>query len=254
MLNKDKALNRLYSAIELYRELGFEYLPLKKEDVESFLKKSASHEVDPAPQLKEETTGPPGNKSDGLKGLRGNIGDCKRCKLSENRNNVVFGEGSPGADIMFIGEGPGREEDLQARPFVGKAGKLLTNLIVKLGLKRENVYIANIIKCRPPYNRNPEEDEVAACRSFVEEQIGIIKPKVIVCLGRIATQALLKVKTPISRMRGNFFQYSGIPVMPTFHPAYLLRNPKDKWLTWEDMQMVLKKLDSGGYTTGISFV
>ena len=224
---KNKVLSRLYSAVELYRELGFEYLPLKKEDVEGFLKKNAAHKTYPAPQLKA---------------LRDKIGECKRCKLSENRNNVVFGEGSPSADIMFIGEGPGREEDLQARPFVGAAGKLLTNLIVKLGLKREDVYIANIIKCRPPNNRNPEDDEVASCRPFVEEQIGIIKPKVIVCLGRIAAQALLKVKTPISRMRGNFFKYSDIPVMPTFHPAYLLRNPKDKRLTWDDMHQVLKKL------------
>lgn len=242
MHNKDKILNRLYSAVELYRELGFEYLPLKKEDVEGFLKKNAAREVYPTPQQKEVTVGRSGNKTDGLKALRDKIGECKRCKLSENRNNVVFGEGSPDADIIFIGEGPGRDEDLQARPFVGAAGKLLTNLIVKLGLKREDVYIANIIKCRPPNNRNPEDDEVASCRPFVEKQIDVIKPKVIVCLGRIAAQALLKVKTPISRMRGNFFQYSDISVMPTFHPAYLLRNPKDKWLTWDDMQKVLKKL------------
>ena len=235
MQNKDKVLNRLYRAVELYRELGFEYLPLKKEDVEGFLTKNAAREACPAPQLKEETAVRPGNKTDGMKALRDKIGDCKRCKLSEKRNNIVFGEGSPDADIMFIGEGPGKDEDLQARPFVGDAGKLLTNLIVKLGLKREDVYIANIVKCRPPYNRNPEEDEVASCRPFVEEQIGMIKPKVIVCLGRVAAQALLKVNTPISRMRGNFFQYSDIPVMPTFHPAYLLRTPKDKWLTWDDM-------------------
>ena len=228
MHNKDEVLNGLYKAVELYRELGFEYLPLKKKDIEGFLKRGyTAHGAYPASQLKA---------------LRDKIGECKRCKLSENRNNVVFGEGSPDADIMFIGEGPGREEDLQARPFVGDAGKLLTKLIVKLGLKREDVYIANIVKCRPPYNRNPEEDETVSCRSFVEEQIGIIKPKVIVCLGRVSTQALLKVKTPISRMRGNFFQYNGISVMPTFHPAYLLRNPKDKRLTWDDMQKVLKKL------------
>ena len=156
--------------------------------------------------------------------------------------NVVFGEGNPDAGIMFIGEGPGREEDIQARPFVGDAGKLLTNLIVKLGLKREDVYIANIVKCRPPYNRNPEEDEILTCIPFVKKQIDLIKPEIIVCLGRIAAHALLEVKIPISKMRGNFLSYNGIPVMPTFHPAYLLRNPKDKWLTWDDMQMVLKCL------------
>jgi len=217
----------LYSAGELYRELGFEYLPIKKKDVEGFLTRNVTPETYTAPQLKA---------------LRDNIGDCKRCKLSENRNNIVFGDGSPDADIMFIGEGPGKDEDLQAKPFVGVAGKLLTNLIVKLGLKREDVYIANIIKCRPLRNRDPEDDEVTSCRPFVEEQIGIIKPKVIICLGRVAAQTLLKVKTPISRMRGNFFKYNDIPVMPTFHPAYLLRNPKDKRLTWDDMHKVLKKL------------
>ncbi len=242
MHNKDKVLSRLYRAVELYRELGFEYLPLKKADVEGFLTRNEANEAYPAPQLKKEDVVHPGNETGGMKALRDKIGDCRRCKLSENRNNIVFGEGPPDADIMFIGEGPGKDEDLQARPFVGDAGKLLTNLIVKLGLKREDVYIANIVKCRPPYNRNPEEDEVASCRPFVEEQIAMIKPKVIVCLGRVAAQALLKVKTPISRMRGNFFKYNDIPVMPTFHPAYLLRTPKDKWLTWEDMQKVLKKL------------
>ena len=243
MHNKDKVLNRLYRAVELYGELGFEYLPLKRTDIEALLTRGrTAPDTYSEPVANEETAVRPGKNTDGLKALRSKIGDCKRCKLSESRNNVVFGEGSPGADIMFIGEGPGRDEDLQARPFVGVAGKLLTNLIVKLGLKREDVYIANIVKCRPPYNRNPEDDEIASCRPFVEEQIDIIKPKVIVCLGRIAAHALLKVKTPISRMRGNFFQYSDIPVMPTFHPAYLLRNPKDKWLTWDDMQKVLKKL------------
>jgi len=125
---------------------------------------------------------------------------------------------------------------------VGEAGKLLTSLIVKLGLKREEVYIANIVKCRPPNNREPEEDEIVMCRPFVERQIEIIKPKVIVSLGKVATHALLKVKTPISKIRGNFFDYRGISLMPTFHPAYLLRNKKDKWLTWNDMQKVLEKL------------
>ncbi len=243
MHNKDKVLNRLYRAIELYGELGFQYLPLKKEDVGGFLKKHTPAEVYKAPQQKETISVCPDNTTDALKPLRDKIGDCKQCKLSEKRNNIVFGEGSPNADIMFIGEGPGRDEDQQARPFVGDAGKLLTKMIVKLGLKREDVYIANIVKCRPPYNRNPEEDEIASCMIFLEEQIEMIKPKVIVCLGRVAAQALLNVKTPISRMRGNFFQYRGIPVMPTFHPAYLLRTPKDKWLTWDDMQKMLRKLE-----------
>ena len=243
MHNKDKVLNRLYRAVELYGELGFEYLPLKRADIEALLTRSGNaSDTYSEPVAYEETVARSEGEIDELKALRAKIWDCQRCGLSENRNNIVFGEGSPDADIMFIGEGPGRDEDLQARPFVGKAGQLLNNLIVKLDLKREDVYIANIIKCRPPNNRDPEDDEAASCRPFIEEQIDIIKPKVIVCLGRVATQALLKVKTPISKMRGDFFHYNAIPVMPTFHPAYLLRNPKDKWLTWDDMQKVLKKL------------
>lgn len=180
--------------------------------------------------------------------LRQEIGDCIRCKLSAGRKNIVFGEGNAYAKIMFIGEGPGREEDIQGRPFVGDAGMLLTKLIEKMSigdvsLKRSDVYIANIIKCRPPGNRDPEEDEVASCRGFVERQIEIIQPRVIVTLGRIALQTLLRRQDlKISAVRGNFFEYKGIPVIPTFHPAYLLRNPKDKWLTWSDAQKVMELL------------
>ncbi len=225
--------------MEFYHELGFEYLPAKEEDVLCYLSGTS---------LSLKQGGPAPVKGDSrvieknLNVLQEELADCSRCKLSSGRKNIVFGEGHPDAGLMFIGEGPGREEDIQARPFVGDAGKLLTNLILKLGLKREDVYIANIVKCRPPYNRNPEEDEIATCISFLKEQIDLIKPDIIVCLGRIAAHALLEVKTPISKMRGNFSTYSGIPVMPTFHPAYLLRNPKDKWLTWDDMQKVLEKL------------
>jgi DNA polymerase len=143
---------------------------------------------------------------------------------------------------MFIGEGPGRDEDLQARPFVGEAGKLLTSLIEKMGMKREDVYIANIVKCRPPNNRDPEEDEISSCRPFVERQAQIISPKVIMSLGRVSAQSILGMKMPIGKLRGNFFSFNDIPLMPTYHPAYLLRNPKDKWLVWDDAQKVLKKL------------
>jgi DNA polymerase len=178
-----------------------------------------------------------------LKTLREEIGDCKRCKLSSGRKNIVFGEGSPDARLMFIGEGPGREEDLQARPFVGDAGILLTRLIEKMGFRREDVYIANIVKCRPPMNRDPERDEIEICRGYIEKQIEIINPQVIISLGRISSQTL--IGNPALKMtstRGRFFDYNGIPLMPTFHPAYLLRNPKDKWLTWSDAQKVLEKL------------
>lgn len=186
------------------------------------------------------TGGSSGEKSGVLAALREEIGDCRRCKLSEQRKNIVFGEGDPAARLMFIGEGPGKEEDLQARPFVGDAGMLLTKLIEKMGLSRESVYIANIVKCRPPMNRDPEPDEIAACRGFIERQIEIIRPDVIMTLGRIALQSLLKEPgLKITVVRGKFVDFKGIHVMPTFHPAYLLRNPGDKWKTWADAQKVL---------------
>jgi DNA polymerase len=191
-----------------------------------------------------------------LQALREEIGDCTRCSLSRERTNIVFGEGNPDARIMFIGEAPGREEDNQARPFVGDAGQLLTKLIgkmgEKMGFKREDVYIANIVKCRPPMNRDPHEDESRTCSAFLVRQIEIISPEVIVSLGRISTFYLSGRSGPITsfsitKERGKFFEYRvadrSIPVMPTFHPAYLMRNPKDKWLTWEDAQAVLRKLE-----------
>ncbi|TAL22618.1 MAG: uracil-DNA glycosylase [Nitrospirae bacterium] len=181
-------------------------------------------------------------KAAALKALREEIGDCQRCKLSKGRTNLVFGEGSVDARILFIGEGPGREEDLQGRPFVGDAGQLLTKLIEKMGFKREAVYIGNIVKCRPPMNRAPEDDEINACSSFIKRQAEIISPKVIIALGRISAQTLIASRIPISKLRGRFYEYCGIPLMPTFHPAYLLRNPKDKKLVWEDAQKVLERL------------
>jgi len=181
-------------------------------------------------------------KKDALQALRDEIGDCQRCRLSKGRKNIVFGEGSVDAEIMFIGEGPGEDEDIQGRPFVGKAGQLLTKLIEKMGFKREDVYIGNIVKCRPPFNRDPEEDEISACSPFIKKQADIISPKVIVSLGRVSTQTLIGMKIPIGKLRGKFYQFENIPLMPTFHPSYLLRNPKDKWLVWEDAQKVLEKI------------
>jgi len=178
-----------------------------------------------------------------LTNLREEIGDCHRCKLSKGRNNIVIGAGNADASLMFIGEAPGKEEDIQGEPFVGEAGMLLTKLIEKMGFKRDSVYIANIIKCRPPMNRDPEEDEVISCRVFLDRQIDIIAPKIIISLGRIALQTLMNNdKIKITAVRGTFFEYKGIPVMPTFHPAYLLRNPKDKWLTWADVQKVMERM------------
>lgn len=180
-----------------------------------------------------------------LKDLRAAIGDCHRCKLWPGRTHLVFGVGNARAKVMFVGEGPGKEEDLQGEPFVGRAGQLLTDIITKgMGLRREDVYIANVIKCRPPDNRNPEPDEVESCEPFIVKQIEIIRPRIIVGLGKFAVQTLLKSKVPISRLRGNWHDYHGIRFMPTFHPAYLLRNPGDKKLVWEDIKKVLKELST----------
>lgn len=174
--------------------------------------------------------------------LRTELHDCKRCKLHQGRTNVVFGVGNPCAQLMFIGEGPGRDEDLQAEPFVGAAGQLLTKIIEAMGLKRDEVYIANIVKCRPPNNRVPEPDEAATCMPFLIRQVQIVNPKAIVCLGSTAIQNLLTTDRKISSMRGKFQQWQGIPVMPTFHPAFLLRNPAMKKPVWEDMQKVMELL------------
>lgn len=173
------------------------------------------------------------------------VDGCTRCKLArEGRTNIVFGEGNPAADLMFIGEGPGRDEDIQGKPFVGRAGQKLNDIIIAMGLTRDDVYIANIVKCRPPENRNPEPDEISSCIPFLDQQISIIRPKVICSLGAISAHTLLDTKTPISKLRGNFHDYKGTPLMPTFHPAYLLRNytPQTRKLVWEDMQKIMEKL------------
>lgn len=166
------------------------------------------------------------------------IQGCPRCKLSTSRTNIVFGQGNAKAQLMFVGEAPGRDEDEQGLAFVGRAGQLLTKIIEAMGRKREDVWIANILKCRPPNNRNPEADEVASCRPFLEEQIRLISPKVIVTLGTFAAQALLETDEPIGRMRGRWRTARGVRVMPTFHPAFLLRSPERKKDVWEDMKLV----------------
>jgi DNA polymerase len=190
--------------------------------------------------------GPASAKAQALALLRDQeIGDCRRCRLCEKRTKLVFGAGDPGARLMFVGEGPGHDEDVQGIPFVGRAGQLLTDIIRAMGLTREQVYIANIVKCRPPENRTPEPDEIAACRGFIEKQIEIIAPEVIVCLGAVAVQALVQASGGITRIRGQLREYRGIPVMPTFHPAYLLRNPAAKKDVWQDMKKVMSLLSSG---------
>jgi uracil-DNA glycosylase family 4 len=222
--------------LEFYQKLGFENIPI---DFSGYIKKLTvgfARYKNPKPFLNSD-------KKTLLDALRQEMGDCRKCKLSSGRTHIVFGEGNQNARLIFIGEAPGREEDIQARPFVGDAGMLLTNLIKKMGFDRKDVYITNIVKCRPTMNRDPEIDEIENCRCFVEKQIEIIQPEVIMSLGRISIQTLMgNPKLKITAIRGKFFEYNGIPIMPTFHPAYLIRNPKDKWLTWDDAQKVVEKL------------
>lgn len=177
-----------------------------------------------------------------LKKIREEIGDCTRCKLCEGRTHIVFGVGNPHATLMFVGEGPGRDEDIQGEPFVGRAGQLLTKMIEAMGLKRQDVYIANIVKCRPPDNRYPEPEEVTTCYPFLLKQIAAIHPKVIVGLGNLAVQTLLETKKGITTLRGQFHDFHGIQLMPTYHPAFLLRNPNMKKPCWEDLKKVMEVL------------
>jgi uracil-DNA glycosylase family 4 len=187
----------------------------------------------------------PAVRTSGLDAVREMLGDCKRCPLHRTRHSLVFGEGNPDADLVFVGEAPGADEDAQGRPFVGRAGQLLTKIIVAMGFKREDVYICNILKCRPPGNRNPQPGEIAPCEPFLIKQLEAIRPRVICALGTFAAHTLLKSEAPISVLRGRFHSYQGIPLMPTYHPAYLLRNPGAKKQVWEDVQMIMKTLGNG---------
>ncbi len=183
-------------------------------------------------------------KQERLSVLESSIAGCPKCKLCKTRTNIVFGTGNPQASLLFVGEAPGEKEDQQGEPFVGRAGQLLTKMIEAMGFSRQEVYICNVIKCRPPSNRNPEADEIAACEPFLKQQLAIIKPKVIVGLGTYASQTLLKTTDAMSKFRGQWHSYDGIDFMPTFHPAYLLRNPSAKKIVWQDLQEVILKLKS----------
>ena len=179
-----------------------------------------------------------------LEDVRKELGDCKRCKLHRGRKTIVFGEGNERATLMLIGEGPGYDEDVQGRPFVGKAGQLLTKILQSINLPREEVYIANIIKCRPPQNRNPEPDEIQSCTPFLMKQISVIQPKIICALGAFSAQTLLKTDVKITALRGKFYDLEGIKVIPTYHPAFLLRNPERKREVWEDMKKIAELLNN----------
>jgi DNA polymerase len=181
--------------------------------------------------------------TDELGKIRADLGDCRRCRLCEKRKHIVFGSGNSQAKLMFVGEGPGADEDIQGLPFVGRAGQLLTKMIMAIGLSREEVYITNVVKCRPPQNRNPEPHEIETCLPFLTRQIASVRPRIICALGRIAAQALLSTQTPISQLRGRFYTVDNIPVMSTYHPAFLLRNPAAKRPVWEDLQAIQRELE-----------
>ena len=191
--------------------------------------------------VKTEAAGP----ITALERVREELGDCRRCHLADLRKNLVFGQGNPHADLVFVGEAPGADEDREGQPFVGRAGQLLTKIIDAMGLTRQDVYICNILKCRPPGNRNPEAPEIAACEPFLIKQLQAISPRVICAMGTFAAQTLLKNSVPITALRGRFHIYEGIKLMPTFHPAYLLRNPSAKKQVWEDVQTIMKELSMG---------
>lgn len=178
-----------------------------------------------------------------LNDLCRSVTDCQLCPLSTTRKNVVFGDGNPNAEIVFVGEAPGADEDEQGLPFVGRAGQLLTSIITAMGLNRKEVYICNILKCRPPGNRNPLPDEIRLCEPFLKQQLKLISPQIICALGSFAAKTLLRTETPITLLRGRFHSYEGIPLMPTYHPAYLLRNPSAKKQVWEDVQMIMKEME-----------
>jgi len=228
--------------LKYYRDLGVAGVttnPVWRERAHS-----GSGETHSPPSTEHEAPAP--STDTDLDAIRIDIGDCTRCKLHTlGRQRIVFGSGNPKAELMFVGEAPGADEDEQGLPFVGKAGQLLTKIIEAIDLKREDVYIANVIKCRPPANRNPEPDEVATCEPFLFRQIDLIKPRVIVALGTHAAHTLLKTDVPISRIRGKQHDYRGAILIPTFHPAYLLRSPDRKREVWEDMKLVKSLLTQG---------
>jgi uracil-DNA glycosylase family 4 len=258
--------------LDYFQELGVEGLhpePLWRARAEalkggpSAFAEAAADKSSPSDERRGEPSGSPDRQqpavipiaavraggADTLAVIKADIGpDCSRCKLHTlGRKQVVFGVGNPNADLMFVGEAPGADEDIQGEPFVGRAGQLLTKIIEAINLRREDVYIANVIKCRPPQNRNPEPDEVEQCEPFLFRQIDVIKPKVIVALGKFAAQCLLKTTDPITRIRGREYRYRDAILMPTYHPAYLLRNPSSKREVWEDMKRVRELL--GGATS-----
>jgi len=238
--------NELADQLQFFKDIGVESLSLHSSQ-------SVARSASPTSRTvtEERPVGPAAAEGEGpketmpvttLESIRAEIGDCQRCKLAPKRTNIVFGSGNPNAELVFVGEAPGSDEDQQGLPFVGRAGQLLTKIIESINLKREDVYICNVLKCRPPENRNPEPDEVASCNPFLKKQLATIRPKVVCCLGTFAAQTVLQTVAPISKLRGKFFDIDGMRIIATFHPAYLLRSPDKKREVWEDMKQIRAEL------------
>ncbi|MBW2637209.1 MAG: uracil-DNA glycosylase [Deltaproteobacteria bacterium] len=239
-MEERKELLELVSALKLHIVSSEE--PKGLRDI-AYMKSDAQHGSDIKGQdLDAGETGAHNFRAKRLGDIRLELGDCRRCDLNRTRKNLVFGEGSSEAELVFVGEAPGEREDIEGRPFVGRAGQLLTRIIEAMGLTRADVYICNILKCRPPGNRNPRPEEIEICEPFLIEQLQAIRPKVICAMGTFAAKTLLKTDLPISKLRGIFHTYQGIELMPTYHPAYLLRNPAAKKQVWSDMQMIMELL------------
>jgi DNA polymerase len=228
----------LAARVDYYRDLGIHSFYRRGEapaaTVDEVVDVSTAPASTPLPII--------GDKNAALNVIREEIGDCTRCRLSKARKNIVFGVGNIDADIMFIGEGPGADEDEQGEPFVGRAGQLLNNMITAMGIKREDVYIANVVKCRPPGNRTPERDECDTCGPFLMQQIETVKPKIVVALGAVAAKYLLGINDSMTNLRGRIYDFKDTKLAVTYHPAYLLRDPRQKAEAWKDLQMVMKYL------------
>lgn len=233
-----EARKQLLARVDYYREMGI--YDFYRQPVAEAAEVVAEH----SESMEESPVLPPviTDKATALKAIREDIGDCTRCRLHKGRTNLVYGVGNINAEIMFVGEGPGADEDQQGEPFVGRAGQLLNNMISAMGIRRQDVYIANVVKCRPPGNRTPERDECDTCSPFLLRQIEVIRPKVIVALGAVAAKNLLAVNDSMANLRGRWYDFRGARLLVTYHPAFLLRDPRQKKETWKDLQMVMKYL------------
>jgi uracil-DNA glycosylase family 4 len=235
--------DEITAQLEFFRDIGVDTLEVPKRLPAAFGISPPLERESRARSVRQGVTLDEGlNMAMTLDSIRSEIGDCQRCKLAPTRTNIVFGSGSPQAELVFVGEAPGYDEDQQGLPFVGRAGQLLTKIIESINLKREDVYICNVLKCRPPENRNPEPDEVGACNPFLRKQLAVIRPKIVCCLGTFAAQTVLQTAAPISKLRGKFIDMDGMRVIATFHPAYLLRSPDKKREVWEDMKQIRAEL------------